>query len=217
MPPFVFLSDEDVLIELIEASCLAPELAGLLGAAPTLVAITIGVVTAAKIQQQVRTQVSTTTPLVAEFLERTSDALAAQHFTRIADLLVTPQRDLRPFRRPRIVTGHRGPTWCPVTYDPAWPMPTALLTPDVPRVAVDVTAQLVERLNGLRDRASATGTAEEIRLHQISESVALIAHAKIHLGLWGDGPLAAVFEALAETSAREFSDRAVGIIRSMSS
>jgi hypothetical protein len=140
---------------------------------------------------------------VMDSLEEFSDALASRFFTEMiaggGESLEVPGG---PPVYPRLVTNlaNRTGNWCPATIDPEEPspFPPSFALDGVPKLGHDVTWRIVRDLARVRATIHAGGTARQQQHYVIGETVALMAVAKLHLAIWGNGKMSAGFEFLAD-------------------
>lgn len=197
------MTDEDVLGVILKAA--RSTLAGERGLSPAirLAAMTMGTLTAAKLLLRVqRADGDDFGPVVWEQLEQRSDDLASRHFKVItAGYEGVPGIQLKGEREYlHLVRNRTGVRWCPTTieYCERSPFTEEMITREVPLLADTITWRIVEDLAQLRAILGARGSDEQHRSYLIAETIALVATAKLHLALWGNGKLSAAFEALAD-------------------
>jgi hypothetical protein len=82
-----------------------------------------------------------------------------------------------------------------------------MLTSRLPELADAVTWEIIGDLAAIRGALSARGTPEQQTSYLIAETIALVAAAKLHLAIWGNGKLSAGFETLADRVAAQHEQR----------
>jgi hypothetical protein len=140
-------------------------------------------------------------PQVWERIEQMSDDLAGEEFeTFLSEFKGAAILGLRlkgERRYLHLVRNRSDFRWCPTSISGDDPSP---LDPEwmqtVPPLADDLTFKLIETLATLR--SSLPGESIAQTFHTISETVALVALAKVHLAAWGNDKRAAALETIAD-------------------
>jgi hypothetical protein len=112
---------------------------------------------------------------------------------------------------PRLVTNlaNRTGSWCPTTIDPEdpSPFPHSFVLDGVPKLANDVMWRIMRDLARVRATVFAGGADRHQQHYVIGETVALMAVAKLHLAIWGNGKMSAGFESLADQLTEQAHDQ----------
>lgn len=202
------MTDEDVLGVILQAA--RTTLARERGLSPTirLAAMTIGTLTTAKLLLRVqRTNDDDFRPAVWEQLEQRSDDLASRYFKELtAGYEGVPGIQLKgECEYLHLFRNRTGVRWCRTTIqdnEPS-PFPDEMLRSKLPVLADAVTWKIVEDLARIRHALSARGNTQQQTSFLIGETIALVASAKLHLAMWGNGKLSAAFEEMADRVAAQ--------------
>jgi hypothetical protein len=203
------MTDDDVLGVILKAARTTTTRKRGLAPAARLAAMTMGTLTAAKLLLRLqRAGGDDFQPAVWEQLEQGSDDLASRHFEVItAGYEGVPGIRLKGEREYlHLVRNRTGVRWCRTTIQDDEPSPFTeeVMTADVPPLADAIMWRIVEDLSQIRAALKAHGTGEQQTFHLIGETIALVAAAKLHLALWGNGKLSAAFEKLADRAAAQY-------------
>jgi hypothetical protein len=208
-PTSLNMTDDDVLGVILKAARTITTRRRGLAPAARLAAMTMGTLTAAKLLLRLqRAGGDDFQPAVWEQLEQGSDDLASRHFEVItAGYEGVPGIRLKGEREYlHLVRNRKGVRWCRTTIQDDEPSPFTeeVMTADVPPLADAIMWRIVEDLSQIRAALKAHGTGEQQTFHLIAETIALVAAAKLHLALWGNGKLSAAFETLADRAAAQY-------------